>query len=832
MHTSARLPPLSQPELISLSPVGGPVAGRTSVTLRMSADLPLVDWALLRCKFGSKGETPISGIATAPAKEGAQLNRRRVAPSAAHPYDLEVGSPTGLTLVCLSPAVDEEADVEVSLTLNGQQYASSSSLFYSSLPSESICGRDAASSERLPGLRFRFFYPPRLHSISPNVGPFVGGTRLTVRGEGFFGNRLHGGDRSALCRIGLIPGAIVPATLRSDWMLECATPAARTGSATVIVSLNGGSEWFANSTYASPSVPHLQHPAVVFRHACDANAALPECLRDAGCGWCYDDAAQAEVQAEARAEAQAGDDAATSSLGKVGGRCMPCLAHGAGACAAGPSKPYECASWTFVRDLSLIANTGWESYRIAGTVEASRMAYLRVAPPHPHGTLRLLMESPDAVGVYRLRGGAPEATLENEVASVWPMRLAASIEEEKNEPARNFTCTLRGCHARESGDGGGGDGGGEGGDGGGGVDDGGEAIDSDGGSASDGSGATTHGTTRDPLSDPQAWYIGLQGRFFYERTINHPKRAMVGNLLDPPVYDGILTLRHAPHDGNFDVTANRTSDFAAAVAFDFNYTNFADAKCGEDPVACGLSVVGAAAAGGASGAGAGARRANATLLRGRSNDAGALWQLEPLPLSRGFVSSFRFRVTNRSFCGEALPPGVTTCNPSALIGGGGFGFVVHSAAAGADALGCAGSGDGIRRTDDPWRAHNDSEKHCSACVAPALAIRFDTYANLSWDPKLHQPRWRHHNRLQLHTVDCTAPTDDEASAAAAAAAASEAASAAAGAHDVDSAAAGAAAGFASDQAALETAALPLFSTALGPRIRLDDGASHTVQVRM
>ena len=110
MHTSARLPPLSQPELISLSPVGGPVAGRTSVTLRMSADLPLVDWALLRCKFGSKGETPISGIATAPAKEGAQLNRRRVAPSAAHPYDLEVGSPTGLTLVCLSPAVDEEAD--------------------------------------------------------------------------------------------------------------------------------------------------------------------------------------------------------------------------------------------------------------------------------------------------------------------------------------------------------------------------------------------------------------------------------------------------------------------------------------------------------------------------------------------------------------------------------------------------------------------------------------------------------------------------------------------------------------------------------------------------
>ena len=110
--------------------------------------------------------------------------------------------------------------------------------------------------------------------------------------------------------------------------------------------------------------------------------------------------------------------------------------------------------------------------------------------------------------------------------------------------------------------------------------------------------AQTTAPTPAPLADPTAWYIGLQGRHFYQRLVRHPKRAVAGELLSPPVEDGTETLTSAPVDGNFYVTANRSSDFEASVVFDFDYKSFAAAGCGGDSHACGLSAVGAASAGG------------------------------------------------------------------------------------------------------------------------------------------------------------------------------------------------------------------------------------------
>jgi uncharacterized membrane protein YgcG len=275
------------------------------------------------------------------------------------------------------------------------------------------------------------------------------------------------------------------------------------------------------------------------------------------------------------------------------------------------------------------------------------------------------------------------------------------------------------------------------------------------------------------LADAAAWYLGIQAGVFYEQPIAHPHRVQVGDTLDPPVADGDVSLTRPPHDGNFVVRRNRSSTFAAYVVWDFAFADFAAAGCGPRAGACGLRTLGGAFAGGrrsAISASATSRLVNATLLRGgRSNDAGAIWQREMLPLDAGFVTTFTFRVTDRSLCADEA------C--TVRIGGGGFGLVIQSAADGAGALGCPGDGYGL------WRRPG-----CNQCVAPAFVLRLDTYAELRWDANASVLNWDHHNQLRMHAVQCRPD-------------------------------------------AATTSIEPLQAIDLGPAITIDDGRYHAVEVR-
>ena len=281
----------------------------------------------------------------------------------------------------------------------------------------------------------------------------------------------------------------------------------------------------------------------------------------------------------------------------------------------------------------------------------------------------------------------------------------------------------------------------------------------------------------DALADARAWCVGVEGRFFYDRRVRGGGIA-AGGLLNRRWPTGRSPSRTRPSTVG-SRCAQRSSPFSAVAAFDFAYEDFAAipaSGCGDAPAACGLSAVGSASIGGDG--------ASATLLLGGGGapmDAGAIWQREALPLAAGFESDFTFRVSGRTLCAEAprAPPpgqgasgagggdGSAACDESALIGGTGFGFVIHSHVERSASLGCAGSGLGIRRATPDEAGEGgggDAEAAgigggggaCAECVAPALVLRFDTHADLEWDHKRRAPVWRHHNELRLLTNDCRA----------------------------------------------------------------------------
>ena len=320
------------------------------------------------------------------------------------------------TVVCLTPA-NVAADLEVSLSLNGQQYATSAAREFSSLPSAALAGDAAAQAQLLRGIRYRFYESPAIHSLQPLAGPSAGGTLLVLTGEALDGNVLHDGARSvrralrelnlvsprpahvwpglilalktfpahvwqARCRIG--DGAVVPATVWDGQRIECRTPPAFAGRAAVQVSLNGGADWSVNRS----NVPFVQH-----EYECDPSATIEGCLRDGdSCGWC------------------------NSSGG--GGQCLPCAetetadSHGATSlrvarCALGPRAPHQCSEWrhvTAVRDHETAAPGG---ANVENEVEYQRVAYYRFAPPHPHAVLRIFRTHSLQVNWYVRRGAVP-----------------------------------------------------------------------------------------------------------------------------------------------------------------------------------------------------------------------------------------------------------------------------------------------------------------------------------------------------------------------------------------------------------------------------------------
>ena len=199
-----------------------------------------------------------------------------------------------------------------------------------------------------------------------------GGTLLRVRGLGFSGNGLHGGRSEARCRIGTGPGSVVAATIETPWQLKCEAPPRRSGRSTVVVSLNGGAEWYANNSLISPAAAREQLPEVVFEHTCDTSAALAPCLRDAACGWCLDHFKEAVDDRKTSCFAR---DASTCTVSAVAkemeaskGRCVPCATDaltGAPRCDLGPYNATEaaCAEWAYVRDVTIQSGTGGQSAR-------------------------------------------------------------------------------------------------------------------------------------------------------------------------------------------------------------------------------------------------------------------------------------------------------------------------------------------------------------------------------------------------------------------------------------------------------------------------------------
>ena len=657
------------PELLGLSPVGGPIDGQTTVTLTVRAPLPVRDLMVLRCRFGD-AETRVA--ATLEALPSAIAQHAGITTGNATGNgtdDLLLSAGNATSILCLAPPTTAPADVEVTLSLNGQQYVGSAALMYSALPSAALLGPDGARAEALSGLRYRFYTRPEVHAITPRQGPAAGGTLLTVFGRGFLGNQLHGGNHSCYCRVGVEPGALVPATARSDTQILCVAPpyaprasatltATLPSAHTIVVSLNGGAQWHANSSSIDPAITLAQAEEVAFRYICDVTS-FATCLRYAGCGWCYDGTdGESSSQPDYDRYIEGPGDG-SGGFPSASGHCMPCAAADEGSggeggggeggggedggngtaraqsphpasCARGPAIGFRCAArdWTYVHDLRIARDVGMQSAPLENaSAVAGRMTYLRVRLPHAHSVLRLLVLGADPLGMYVQRGAAPEATRALEVprSSKW-REIELSNAREYREPRPRGPPTLS------------------------------ERVIAEHRAAQ---GLPPDRSDEERGTAPEPWYVGLQGRHFFLRQVSNPDH---GNFT--PVWDGPHLLTAPPVVGNFMVRANESSQFSAYLASDFEIRHFGTAGCGAQPARCGLRTVGAAAAGGVHPDGA---QRNATLLRGRPMDAGALWQREPLPLSRGFETSFSFRIADRTLCTAGPRANESGCIEDAFV---------------------------------------------------------------------------------------------------------------------------------------------------------------------
>ena len=141
----------------------GPVAGGTNVTVTGSSFRGGSEY---RCRFGGKGSV-VHGT-----------------------YRAERDA-----LHCMAPP-QGPANASVEVSLNAQQFTTS-------------------------GVKFEYYALVRVSHAVPIAGPPGGGTQLTVHGEGF-SRGLTGWYR---CQYGGGAGAVVEASLVSDSVLRCETPA-------------------------------------------------------------------------------------------------------------------------------------------------------------------------------------------------------------------------------------------------------------------------------------------------------------------------------------------------------------------------------------------------------------------------------------------------------------------------------------------------------------------------------------------------------------------------------------------------------------------------------
>eukprot|EP00741_Cyanophora_paradoxa_P010637 tig00020537_g10281.t1 len=163
----------------SLTPANGPSRGGTQVTLFADND-GFGSISSAKCKFGSR--------------------------------EIDAGATNRDRIVCMAPPADAGATVVVELSVNGGPYTSS-------------------------GRQFTYFAEPVIQSISPSSGPTIGGTIITLNGNGFR-------DIGAEMKIGL--GAkVVPARYVSPNQITFVTPSASLPAVDlpVEISMNNGADF-------------------------------------------------------------------------------------------------------------------------------------------------------------------------------------------------------------------------------------------------------------------------------------------------------------------------------------------------------------------------------------------------------------------------------------------------------------------------------------------------------------------------------------------------------------------------------------------------------------
>lgn len=198
------------PVALAAFPASGPSEGGTRVSLTGSGfqDLPE-----LGCRFGGaptlarqrgdkNDDGPDNGLAVVDVAATfiSPTEVACVAPKQALEWTNSYGSSGSAS----SNSISAGATVRVAVTLNGQDYG-------------------------LRMAQFIYYPTPKIHSISPDRGPTLGGTMVIVSGESLTNAGAYQGftDRSLLCRFGGPEGTTVQATPvigGSDDALQCRSP--------------------------------------------------------------------------------------------------------------------------------------------------------------------------------------------------------------------------------------------------------------------------------------------------------------------------------------------------------------------------------------------------------------------------------------------------------------------------------------------------------------------------------------------------------------------------------------------------------------------------------
>ena len=371
-------------------------------------------------------------------------------------------------------------------------------------------------------------------------------------------------------------------------------------------------------------------------------------------------------------------------------RCLPCaeLPNGVRNCAFGPRPPLRCEqmAWEFVTPLS------WEGDSFAapivseGALDAGHARYFGFSTKHRHGVLRVQAHGSDG-GIFL------SATRHRPgLASGSPLNTADGAAWEYESRLDSVTPLELPQHLLP---------------------------------------CSLRSASR-PL-ECERWLLRLEGRGFHEKAVANPS---------PLFAEGAAADSTPPlHAGNFYVPDTRRSHFSLRISWEPSFDDFDFSSCdGGDSVGCGLRLLGSAAP----------LKVDATLnathgplvvslVRPRAFVAGAMWLDTPLHLAAGFESRFDFRFTEQSLCSTGAGSTVSPCEGARPVGDSGLSFVVHSAADSAGALGCAGDGYGIAARGE-----------CNDCISPALAVRFETHANVSLAENGEGLlRWTYANRVRV-----------------------------------------------------------------------------------